>query len=420
MHLEKWLKDDSGFSLIEVICAVAILALVTLPLINYFTYSSIRTIDGREQQTATMAAENVMEELESYSNYEQIEKLTATPSPGAPTPSSTPTWKVTTVSGATPDPKHTYMEREVVVNDKKYQAKVQIDYSGYNEDTLTVKSDEKIGSGSGDPIDSQYNDYEIPRPSEVYSSSNVVAVEDNPVNILLSDPIGRPLSDQLYTALGEFYTIENAATPMPAATYDPDASVGGASVSMATILSGIDRTICVDVDYKSGSNDRVYSIRVYYLYEYAGNKTEVTLEKSDIEKTKFKNIFIFYYLLRADVVNEKVRVRMGNTIPDEEIENMKIYFALQNSDSVTKPSGYNLTRVVSENAKEVKAKYYTNNITSTDFSIENISASGGVSTFVSREKSKRIGRVIVDIYEKADDGSLSGESLAHMETTMAE
>ena len=83
VRCKEWLKEDSGFSLVEVILALTILALVTLPVINYFTYSSVKTIDGRERQTATMAAEDVAEELKSCSNVEQIEALVATPAPGA-------------------------------------------------------------------------------------------------------------------------------------------------------------------------------------------------------------------------------------------------------------------------------------------------------------------------------------------------
>ena len=49
MCLQELRQDDRGFSLIEVVLAVAILALVTLPIINYFTYSGLRTADGRDK-----------------------------------------------------------------------------------------------------------------------------------------------------------------------------------------------------------------------------------------------------------------------------------------------------------------------------------------------------------------------------------
>lgn len=406
MCLSKWLKEDDGFSLIEVILAVAILALVTVPIINYFTYSALRTVDGRDKQTATIAAENTIEELNSYSNYEQIEELTepvADPSKQV--------WKKS--SSPSSDTLHTYMEREINLNGFKFQAKVKVDYGIYDSDTKAVQGNEKIGEGTGDPLDPDFNDYEIPKPSEVYSPSSVVAIED----------------DQIDSAISEFYTTLNAETPVPVGE-----SAGlPPAVDMATIRSGIDRTICIDVDYKDPSDAecKVYTVRVYYLYEYEGNKTEVNVQKIDIETKKLKDIFLFYNLLRNDAVNEKVRVRMGDTLSDENIEKLGIYFALQEE---TVPSGYKLVRVTaidestSTNGKEMRATYYTNGdvshpIDGGDFNVQPItpSSSGGYrSPFVKRERSKRIGRITVDIYEKASDDTLGSEAVAHMETTIGE
>ena len=127
MCLEKWSTDDGGFSLIEVILAVAILALMTLPILNYFTNSSLRTIDGRDKQTATMAAENVVEELSTFSNYEQIRELTATPDPAAPTPSAESGWKTSEPElGEAEDPKSDYIEKKLTLNGFDFLAKVRI------------------------------------------------------------------------------------------------------------------------------------------------------------------------------------------------------------------------------------------------------------------------------------------------------
>ena len=253
VRCKEWLKEDSGFSLVEVILALTILALVTLPVINYFTYSSVKTIDGRERQTATMAAEDVAEELKSCSNVEQIEALVATPAPGATavppvtnstylvrvfykysytvpanisavnpgmikqglsrvicldiqggtnelagagtpsptpgaspiaTPDSTEAWSV----DPSPLPEYTVepdadplpldITRNVMVNNTKYKAKVHFDFDTYGSETKTK---------DGLDIDSQYNDYHIPSPSEVYGDMNVVASEDDEVDSAVSE-----------------------------------------------------------------------------------------------------------------------------------------------------------------------------------------------------------------------------------------
>ena len=274
MCLEKWSTDDGGFSLIEVILAVAILALMTLPILNYFTNSSLRTIDGRDKQTATMAAENVMEELSIFSNYEQIRELTATPDPAAPTPSAESGWKTSEPeSGEAEDPKSDYIEKKLTLNGFDFLAKVRINYGVYHSGTKTINDSagEEIGSGTGDVIRSEFNDYKIPNPSEVYSESNVVASEN----------------DEIDTALSEIYTTVQAA--------------GAGSVTYKNIRDNMSRTICVDVSYLS---DKEYSIRVYYLYSYSYNgstyQAEVTLENKAVEKSKFKRVFVFYDPLRPD------------------------------------------------------------------------------------------------------------------------
>ena len=158
MFRNKWLKDDSGFSLIEVVLAVAILALVALPIINYFTYSSLHAIEGRDRQCATTAAENVVEELSSYSNYTQIKGLTATPDPSGPAPSSAPVWqKSSPKPGESPDPQSDYLERPVTVDGFDYKARVQIQYGVYQSGAKAIAAGEKIGGGTGDLRSPKYN-----------------------------------------------------------------------------------------------------------------------------------------------------------------------------------------------------------------------------------------------------------------------
>lgn len=62
---EKLNKADGGFSLIEVIIAIVILALVTIPLLSYFTDSLQHSVRMARQQRATLAAQEVTESLKS-------------------------------------------------------------------------------------------------------------------------------------------------------------------------------------------------------------------------------------------------------------------------------------------------------------------------------------------------------------------
>lgn len=62
---EKLNKTDGGFSLLEVIISVAILALVTIPLLNYFMDSLEHSARMARRQQATLAAQEVTEKLKA-------------------------------------------------------------------------------------------------------------------------------------------------------------------------------------------------------------------------------------------------------------------------------------------------------------------------------------------------------------------
>lgn len=62
---EKLNKADGGFSLVEVIVSIVILALVTIPLLNYFTDSMRHSMQMAQQQRATLAAQKVTESLKA-------------------------------------------------------------------------------------------------------------------------------------------------------------------------------------------------------------------------------------------------------------------------------------------------------------------------------------------------------------------
>ncbi len=60
-------KNNKGFSLIEIIIAIAILAIIVLPFLNSFVSSARLNERARKQLRATEAARNIMEGLKGYS-----------------------------------------------------------------------------------------------------------------------------------------------------------------------------------------------------------------------------------------------------------------------------------------------------------------------------------------------------------------
>ncbi len=456
MRLNNWIKDDRGFSLVEVMLALAILALVTLPIINYFTYSSVQTIDGRERQTATMAAEDIMEELKAYTDHDQIARLVETPDPSAtatpapsmdmytvkvynhytyntpapgtsvtendiknglnrvvcvhiekkasslstPAPTSTPAatsapgssaapsatpenkevWEIDgsplpdypVAAGASPEPLD--IKRNVVVNDSEYTAKVHFDYDTYDSDTLTK---------DGTAIWSEYNDYYLPQPSEVYADTNVVAVED----------------DEIDTAVSEIYTdlMSSASTPGS--------------------LSGV-------------------------------ITKDIVVEETEIRQDKLKNIFVFYKPAWDSTKTENFKVTFGAGITQNEVEKLSFYLTYQDMSGLeegeTPAPGASPIPGISDSIGDYTikmndspmasyAKFYSNlnrpsyennsiNVdasTSPGFKLQKNSAAK-YDSYVSKDRKKRIAKIYVDIF-RVNETTFSKENvIAHVESTIAE
>ncbi|MCR5202556.1 MAG: prepilin-type N-terminal cleavage/methylation domain-containing protein [Lachnospiraceae bacterium] len=65
MKLKKFKNDKSGFSLLEVVISVAVLAIISIPLLMYFSNSAAFNERARVQQGGTLVGDSVVEELKS-------------------------------------------------------------------------------------------------------------------------------------------------------------------------------------------------------------------------------------------------------------------------------------------------------------------------------------------------------------------
>lgn len=390
MCLHELRQNDQGFSLIEVILAVAILALVTLPIINYFTYSGIRTADGRDKQSATVIAENVLDELNSYDNFEQIESVATNGAIDAA--------KWTVVPDPSNPTKFTYTDltKEVTMNGRDYEAKVHITYTnhttadgkvydtGYDSNTVTKDTNEAISS--------EFNDYEIPNPNRVYGKESVVAKEDDEMDQAISYFLTNEASDS-----NTFFTKYNL------------------------IKDKLERKLAIHLEYKDGNPD-VYRVKVSYLYELNGANIspnikngvcEIPLETSEVKKETLKNIYVFYNL-RDGYDNDKLKVTFGTGVSEEDIKNIAIYLcALTTSECPDRPNNYKFSLTADSDALAIKCKYFFNGNTDTTMTAKK--DDGTDAEFVPKNTKKRIGAIEVSVYEKG-----SNEPLAVMNTTISE
>lgn len=343
-----------GFSLVEVIIAVTILAILTLPILAYFTNASVSTSKGKNTQRANLAGETVMEELNAV---ESFEKLETTPDPSA---TSGPDWNVSvdnTNRTAT-------VTQDITLDGFQYHVIATVDYNYATKD----------GSGKD-----SYNAYKIPELKEVYSPNNVVLEE----------------TDQAETALSEYY-YENQ------------------SQNKTSILNNMKRVLCVDVEETTDAGRAIYWIRSYYKFFYGGDKKEFTIRESKIEKDKLNNIYIFYKVLNHSIKSEKAEVRFVNFSDSEDIKKLNLYYVLQDTpativdSSVKKPTDYvldiNSTSTGADNPEPVdittvgsynNAHYFSNGIQKASTSpVINFDSS-----VVARTEGKRIAGITVDVYE---------------------
>lgn len=384
MHLRENLKDNSGFSLIEVVLAVTILALVTLPIINYFTYSGIQTSKARDRQTATMVAENALDELNSYNNFEQIENIASF---GAvSTMEVSGGWTVTPDASAAPGAlTFTDLEKkDVVMNERNFTVKAHISY----EDYLNETGNELKTKDTNEVVESKFNSYEVPNPSEVYSDENVVAKED----------------DQVDTAVSHFLTNE-ATDSQPYFT------------NYTLINNKLQRKIQILLEY-TDTTKSMFHVKISYLYKLSGAKVndseeyEVPLEETIMDKDKLRNIYVFYNLMNdggSPAIQKKDYIKLkigqnGIAVEKKDIENLKFYMCSQTTSACPthEDTQHDITFV--NDATLVENQFYYN-----------CEPEKMTDTFVCHERKKRIGAIEVKVYEQGDS-----EPAAVMKTTISE
>lgn len=374
-----------GFSLVEVIIAIVLLALMSLPVLIYFTNAAVTTSRGRDTQKAEMAAESVMEELGSFDTPEQIEDYVRAyvSAPPADDPANG-TWNGYTEANSAGAAPAVLEKRDIEVDGSKYRAKVELEY------------DYPTGGGSGY---TNPNLKEMPEFKEVYAGENAVVEE----------------ADQQERAVSHFLVNHTGETQL----------------SVAQKLS---REIYLDIQESGG----VYYVKAYYNYVYdgnAGDSYEALIANTKVKD--LKNVYFFYNRIQYDrddestIVNnveEYVHVTSGTSSTDiadrqkyqEAMGKLNVYLVCQkSSDEMTLGSfstefmtSYRLKFTMDTEAQ--KATYYTN------LDPAKVSSSGATvkKGVVESRQRRRIAKVTVRIFDAADDSY--SQELARLESSKGE
>ena len=309
-------RQSDGFSLVEVIIAIAVLAVIAMSLLLYFSNASRYAEFGKTKQRADMAAQSVVEELASCTTFEQIEEKLVEPDDSAWTVVSTPS------AG-----KNNYLlSRKISVDSMDYKAMVTLDFDSYKA----------TASATTTPV-SKFNDYQAPQLEKVYSENNVVLEETDQTDAAVRDI---------------FYQV-----------YKNDKTI-----TTAAIRDGLGRVLHIDMMPYTGDPDSadLYLVRGRYEYQYekAGvtYQCEMSVKDVKIEEDKLQKIYLFYRPVNSILNEETLDITATGMPAGFDLSKFSFYAVLQQEETVTPPYGYHLeiTSAGNPTTDVLKNKVYCN------------------------------------------------------------
>lgn len=348
-------RQSDGFSLVEVIIAIAVLAIVAMSLLLYFSNAGRYAESGKTKQRADMAAQSVVEELASYTNYEQIEKNLIGVSGSE--------WVVKSSPNGSENA-YRLFRTGLEVDDMKYDASVKLDFNvngTYEPSTTQVPA---------------YNDYEVPQIEKVYSENNVVLEETDQTEVAEAD---------IYYQIYNYYIKNNLTMP---------------SITKEDIRAGMTREIHISIGYADDSEE-LYLVRGNYDYKYVeSGKTYLSttsIKDVKIEKDALKKVYLFYKQVNDGAANDALDIIADSSVRSEltsEESEFSIYMVLQKAASVTDDtlSGYTLN--TSGVFPELASKIHRN------FGSDDLDKN-----LITKTKKRRIADVTVEIYREGEADS---------------
>ncbi len=273
-------KNNKGFSLVELLVSMAILAIVIGPILSNFVTAARVNAKARRVQNETNLMQSIAEDVKFKSILD-----------------------IATI----------YNDNTIVDGDKTtYTKKIMKDGKHIYDARLTF--DKGVYKGvSPDPW--IYNDFKMPIISDVNETKNVIATESYETNMAVSVLYNNHRWYREYTKTdGGVYTVDE--------------------YSEHEIKSNLQRNIQVNITY-DGSSIVIKVEAIYTCSSVPGAGSESYVLKEAPYNSTMKGVYIFY----NPIVYDKVTVYKENTITD----NIEIFLASQNTSftptiTVTNPS----------------------------------------------------------------------------------
>lgn len=393
-------NNDQGFSLVELLVAVTILAIIAIPLMHGFVSATATNAKARKMEQATTVAGNVMEDVKATPLEELLSRDGAV---------QDPEWEMTTESG----------EKITVIS-------YTLRYDNLTEDGADYKAIVTLDAGAG-IIDgfSQITDYNQHEVAQLYDMN---AVYDA---FFIQE-----------TALDE-EMIESFA-----------ASTGA---SEADVRADMERNILLDIRKDSG----VQLVDVNVAYTYGGDTKYMAPQNQGIYSnaspyTKLRNVYVFFQPLYNRVSGEapKETITIRHHCCSDAKEQMNVYLVKQNANEAAENEDYAVNVNLMEEARDLSS-YHGNDgewrvmtrvctnlsypalpsdtvpgqiyvkysawdggyqeVTSISGSTVSAETLAGLTDLTAEEKQNRIYNVTVSVYEK--DADEYGEALVFLTGT---
>lgn len=310
------LNKDAGFSLLELLIAVVILAIIVIPLLNLFLSSNKLNIRSRQTLRATTAAQDIMEGLKAY-NIEEIKTQFADPASGFYViDSRLIKGGVAEETALEVDPGlYVFSMKELNMQGSKFDAKIEVDGRGYMTGTLT-HDNEFNDAALADARSIDKNNGTFVEAEKYRQAALKGAFKNSDMETAIKSRMTAPDLDSAYTNLQDTIYFKN----------------------LTTLFNQVSRTITIDLSVSSEVDEDgrpkvdMEVTQVYtFVYRNAGG-TDVSvsvmgdsgslimvdsLSCGSITQTKDDkvNVNLFYYPLYGATAPDKIIINNTSGVP---------------------------------------------------------------------------------------------------------
>lgn len=349
-------KNNSGFTLVELLISIAILTIIVIPALNSMLLSARLNMNAKQNHKATMVAENLMEKLKA-DKFEKIESWDG----------------INNLS--TGDVKE-YRLESYSDQGSRYNVEIKMDPTS----ALYKNGSEKM----------LINDYSFPEIAEVYGNSNAIISQGDEDNLAAS-------------MFFEYNKAANADNPAIAEFKNED-----------EVRKIMKKTMHILILPGTKSNHVV--VESYFIYTCVSSKLladdqtlELVVYSKDIEN--LNTIFFFYDSLEVDAVD----TNQDNLYINNKAKEVAKVYIVKRGETVA-ATGYSLDATTTMvNGKQVRGiiDYKTNgkpcltfysNLSQSLLGTVNLNYGMGTNTLAPKSgvKENRIYDVTVSVYKKGD------------------